>query len=72
VLADGSVQEPELRATMVGLNNQLANVDGRILRPGDEVRGFTLLRIFEDRAVFSRGGKSVTVYVKPDMAEGDD
>lgn len=72
VLADGSLQELELRATMVGLNNKLANVDGRILRPGDEVRGYTLIKIFEDRAVFAREGNNVTVYVKPDLVEGDD
>ena len=67
--ADGSTSAIELQATMVAVNDRLANVAGRILRPGDEVQGFTLLRIYEDRAVFSRQGHEQTIFVKPDLAE---
>lgn len=60
-----------LRATMAAPENSLANVGGRILRAGDEVEGYLLLKVYEDRAVFSRDGRRLTVYVKPDP-EGDD
>lgn len=70
--ADGSIQVIDLRATMVVANKGLANVGGRILRPGDDAQGYTLLRVFEDRAIFSRAGKRLTVYVKPELVEDDD
>lgn len=72
VSADGSSQALDLRATMTASNSRLANVAGRILRPGDEVQGFTLLRVFEDRAVFIHQGKRLTIYVKPDLVEDND
>jgi len=62
----------ELRATMVALSDKLANVGGRTLRPGDEVQGYRLQRVFEDRAVFVRDGRKLTVYVKPDLVEEDE
>jgi hypothetical protein len=65
VLADGSIQPLDLRATMVSANASLANVAGRILRPGDKAQGYVLLKVFEDRAIFVREGQQLTVYVKP-------
>lgn len=70
--ADGSIQVINLQATMVMSNKGLANVGGRILRPGDEIEGFTLLRVFEDRAIFSRDGERLTVFVKPELVDDDD
>lgn len=72
VRADGSTQEIDLRATMVGSRDKLANVAGRILRPGDEVQGYKLLLVFENRAVFSRAGNRLTIYVKPDLEDDDE
>lgn len=72
VMSDGSTQVLDLRATMVASNTKLANVAGRTVRPGDEVQGYTLLQVFEDRAVFARGGKRLTIYTKPDPEEDDD
>lgn len=72
VLPDGTVQPIELRATLVTGRHGLANVAGRILKPGDEVAGYTLLRVYEDRAVFRQAGRTVTVYVKPELAEDDE
>lgn len=72
LLADGSVQPLDLKATMVASSDRLANVAGRILRPGDEVAGYTLLQVFEDRAIFSRAGKQLTIYVKPDLVKDDE
>ena len=62
----------ELRATMVGTRGKLANVAGKTLRPGDEYLGYTLVQVFEDRAVFLREGRRLTVYVKPDLEETDE
>lgn len=69
---DGIVQPLDLRATMVGTLSRFANVGGRILRPGDEFQGYTLVKVYEDRAVFSRQGKQETIYVKPDPVESDE
>ena len=69
---DGSTQPLDLRATMVGTRDRLANVAGKTLRPGEEVQGYTLVQVFEDRAVFARQGNRLTVYVKPDLEEDDE
>jgi len=69
---DGSKQEIDLRATMVASKDKLANVAGKILRPGDEVQGYTLVRVYEDRAIFRREGNRLTVYVKPDLQKDDE
>ena len=62
----------DLRATMVATNDKLANIGGRILRPGDDVQGYSLLQVFEDRAIFIREGKQLTIYVKPERMEDDE
>lgn len=69
---DGIVQPLDLRATMVGTRSRFANVGGRIMQPGDEFQGYTLVKVYEDRAVFSRQGKQETIYVKPDPVESDE
>jgi len=74
-IRDGGDETPStlpLHATMVGRVNRLANVGGRILKPGDDYRGYRLSAIYEDRAVFERDGQSTTVYVKPLETEGRD
>lgn len=62
----------ELNATMVSSSDRLANIRGRILRPGDEIQGYTLLHVYEDRAVFARDDNRLTVFVKPDLVESDE
>ena len=69
---DGSTQALDLRATMVMSKSRLANVAGHTMRPGDEIRGYTLLLVFEDRAIFVRDGKRLTIYVKPDPEDDDE
>lgn len=69
---DGPVQELDLRATIVTTKSRLANVAGRTLRPGEEVQGYTLMQVYEDRAVFAGHGKRLTIYVKPEAEEDDD
>jgi hypothetical protein len=70
--SDGTQPTLDLRATMVGTRDRLANVGGRILRPGDDIQGYTLLRVYEDRAVFSKQNNIETIYVKPDPVESDE
>ena len=62
----------QLQATMIGSVQRLANVDGRILRRGDEIQGHVLVAIHERYAVFERNGKRTTVYVKPLQADNDE
>lgn len=70
--ADGSVVPLDLRATMVGTTDRLANVGGRIIQPGDEIQGYKLLQVFEDHAIFLRDSNRLTVYVKPHLVEDDE
>ena len=64
-----SMTEPVVLATLVASQNTFANVDGRILRPGDEIYGYTLVKVLENRAIFERQGNRITVYVKPQLEE---
>lgn len=67
-----SSTEPVVLATLVTSGNALANIDGRILRPGDEIYGYTLIKVFENRAIFERQGNQMTVYVKPQLEEDNE
>ena len=69
---DGTGVALDLQATMVGNVNSLANVAGRILKPGDEIQGYRLVAIHESYAVFEKGGKTTTVYVRPHLAEDNE
>lgn len=64
VATDSGELTLDLQATMVGSKQRLANVGGRILRTGDEVQGYVLEQVFEDRAVFRRAGETLIVYVR--------
>ena len=72
VRGESTTSTLELRATLVGTRIKLANVGGKTVRPGDEIQGHKLLKVFEDRAVFARQGRHVTVFVKPDLEEADE
>jgi len=67
-----SSEEFDLVATMVSKSSRLANVNGRIVRPGEEVAGFLLLRVLEDRAVFLKNRKQVTIYVRSESETADE
>ncbi len=69
---DGSAPVFPLQATMVGRINSLANVGGRILKPGDEYLGYRLLAVHERHVVFAKDGRSINVYVKPERTEDDE
>jgi hypothetical protein len=69
---NGNSETLDLQATMIGSRNRLANVAGRILKPGDEIEGYRLVAVHERYAVFRRDSKMITVYVKPHLAEDDE
>lgn len=58
-------------ATMVSSTASYANIDGQVMRPGQEINGHLLKRVHEDRVVFERDGNELTVYVKPELEEND-
>lgn len=59
-------------ATIVSSGGRSARVAGRVLEEGDEIHGYRLVRVHEDRAVFERNGDRQTVYVKPDREQDDE
>lgn len=69
---DGNGGNPDLQATMVGTVSKLANVAGRILKPGDEIEGYLLIAVHEEYAVFRRNSETITVYVNPHLVEEDE
>lgn len=68
----GVVRELDLRATLVASSDRLANVGGKTLGPGEQYQGYTLLQVFEDRAVFAKDGARLTIHVKPELEDDDD
>ena len=59
--------ELELTATMVSETNPMVIVDGELLAPGDTIRGLTLIRVMEGKAVFARAGKTQTYTVEGEL-----
>jgi len=51
----------ELRATLIGPEHVMADVNGVILTVGDEVEGFRLVEVDERRAILERDGTKVVV-----------
>jgi hypothetical protein len=70
--SSGLSSDIELRGTMVGAQGSLADVAGRIMRPGESVDGLRLVRVFDDRAEFEFNGKRLTVYVRPRTESNDE
>lgn len=56
-----SLQDLELRATMVAKGNSFANVGGKILGIGEEIEGYRLVSVESEKAVFSKGDKFITL-----------
>jgi hypothetical protein len=60
---------PELRAVMLAGPNSMVNVDGAIVRIGDEMRGHRLVEVHDGMAVFTKSGKRRTVVMRGGQAE---
>ena len=58
----------EFRRVLVGVlvagEHSLVDVDGVILRIGEDIDGFTLVDVHEDRAEFRRGSERVVLRLK--------
>ncbi len=63
--AEAAVVEPQwnpgLRAVMVAGPDSMVNVDGSMVRIGEEIRGYRLVEVRDGEAVFVKGGKRLTV-----------
>ena len=56
----------KLQAVMVAGPSSIANVDGVMVRIGDEVHGYRLVEVHERRAVFEKNKTRFTVSVQSD------
>lgn len=50
-----------LRAIMLTDSWAMANVNGEMLRPGDVYKGYKLIKVLEDKAIFVKNGKEIVV-----------
>lgn len=50
-----------LQATMLTSKWAIANVNGKLLRPGESVEGYTLVKVMERKALFRKSGKDILV-----------
>ncbi len=73
--AEAAVAEPRwnpgLRAVMVAGRDSMVNVDGSMVRVGEEIRGYRLIEVRDGEAVFVKGGKRHTVDMRGGAPEPD-
>ncbi len=50
-----------LKATMIAGKWSIANLEGHLLSPGDEIQGYKLLEVHEDKAILLKNGIKVTI-----------
>lgn len=53
--------QPDLRGVMLAGADSIANVDGTILRIGEAIDGWRLLRVDDGRATFAKAGRQTTL-----------
>ncbi len=58
-----SLGSAELRATVVAGSESMANVDGVIVKMGEELNGYRLVEVGDRRAVFEREGARRILYM---------
>ena len=58
--SDASTTPLIVIATMVSSTGAFANIEGQVLRPGQDINGYVLKHVYEDRAVFERDGFEVS------------
>jgi hypothetical protein len=61
--------ELTLRATLTDGGQPLANINGRLIRPGDEVNGYKVEAIDEGSVVLSRGAQERRLTVRNEHIE---
>lgn len=64
------IMEPlQLKATLIAGSRTLADINGEILAPGDEIQGHRLIRINEGEAVLRKDGTFLTLSVYDEKKE---
>jgi hypothetical protein len=58
------VWKPELRAVMVAGAKSIVNVDGALVRIGEQFKGYRLIEVHEETAVFVNDKKRVTLSLR--------
>ena len=59
--AVGGEWSPQLSSAMMAGKDSMVTVDGVILRLGEEINGYRLLRVRDHEAVFQKGGKKIVL-----------
>jgi hypothetical protein len=62
----------KLRATMTAGDRSLVNVDGEIVRLGEEIAGYRLVAVGEGTAVFARDGRRFPLTMNPEASADED
>ncbi|MFW2403872.1 MAG: hypothetical protein ACN4GT_03825 [Gammaproteobacteria bacterium] len=62
----------EIRGILFAGGRSLVNLSGEIIGPGEEARGYKLLEVAEDHAVFLRDDEIVTLSLDPDKDSEQD
>jgi hypothetical protein len=57
------LEQLALQSTMTG-DNPMAYISGRLVKPGDEISGFSVVRILDRQVVVSREGVTATLEMK--------
>ena len=53
------IQPPNLVATMLAGRNSMANMDGKIIKLGETINGYTLVQVESGKAVFVKNRKYI-------------
>jgi hypothetical protein len=56
--------KPELRAVLVAGPKSIVNIEGALLRHGDQFNGYRLVEVHEESAVFVNNNKRVTLTLR--------
>ena len=59
--ASESALKPELRAIMAAGPDSIVNIEGVLLRRGEQFNGYRLIEVHEETAVFVKNNKRVTL-----------
>lgn len=62
-VTEEAIWNPPLTAVMVAGKNSLVNVDGVIVKLGDEIDGYRLIEVKDYQAIFKKGNKRVVLSI---------
>ncbi|TWI69761.1 hypothetical protein IP91_00834 [Pseudoduganella lurida] len=60
---------PRLRALILNGTRSLANIDGDVVAAGEQIAGYTVLRIDPRGALIARGGKQLLLTIEDQRAD---